>query len=134
MTAHIFIIHFPVALIVMGAVVEVLGVSLAAPRLRHMAWILILTGAVASFLAFVTGEGARIAALGPGTLDFERLEHHEQWASVGTWGLIGGALLRTLWRDRTSGWAGMVNLIVALLLAALVVMITLSGTMVRHGG
>jgi uncharacterized membrane protein len=133
MTPHLFIIHFPVALIVVAAGVESVGVAMADRSLREWAWRLMLIGTVATFLAFVTGEGALLAAMPRGGISPERLELHQQWGSVGTWGVLGMALLRTLWRHRPPGGFAWINLLVSVLAATLVIAISISGTLVRHG-
>jgi len=132
-TPHLFIIHFPAALIVLAAFVDLGGLALEDRPLRIRAGQLLLLGASAAFLAFVTGEGAKLAALGSASVNLAALENHQQWGSVGTWGLIGAAFLRTLWRDRLVGAHRWLNLALALAAAALVVAMTLSGTRIRHG-
>jgi uncharacterized membrane protein len=134
MTAHLFIVHFPISLVVLAAVLDLLGVGMGDRRLRHAAWILLLVGAVAGFLAFATGEGAKLVALASMNVRMDHLETHQQWGSVGIWGLIGGALVRTLWRNRLTGAHGMLNLGLVFVLAGMVVMMTVSGTMIRHSG
>lgn len=133
MNAHLFIIHFPVALIVLGAAAELAGVGLGDRALRVRAGQLLIIGGIAAFLAFVTGEGAKLAAINSGELDLLRLTAHEQWASVGAWALLGAAVARAMWRHTFEGAMGWVNLAIAMTAAALVVAITLSGTVVRHG-
>lgn len=133
MTPHLFIIHFPVSLVLVAAVLEAAGAGLRDRVLRDWAWRMLLAGALAAFLAFVTGEGAMLAALSTPGIDLVRMEAHSQWGSVGTWGLLGAALLRSLWRHRLEGAFGIVNLALPWAASALVVAITLSGTAVRHG-
>ena len=133
MTAHLFIIHFPVTLLLIGALADLAGLGLADRALRMRAGQLIILGGVAAFLAFVTGEGAKIAAISTAQVDVSRVASHEQWGSVGTWALIGVALLRTLWRGHLDGPRGWVNALIAVVAAALVIAITVTGSFIRHG-
>jgi uncharacterized membrane protein len=134
MNAHLFVIHFPISLVFIAATLDLAGVALDDRSLRDWCWRFLLAGAFAVFLAFVTGEGAKLDALSSGEIDFLQLELHQQWGSVGTWAVVGAALLRTLWRNRLSGSFGWLNLSIVLLTAGLLVAITVSGTLVRHFG
>jgi uncharacterized membrane protein len=134
MNAHLFIIHFPVSLAVVAATLDLVGVSLNDNSLRDWAWRFLLVAAIAVFLAFATGEGARLAALGAGGVSIPRVDLHQQWGSVGIWAVIGAALMRTLWRNRLTGAFGWLNLLLLLAATGLLVAITVSGTLVRHGG
>lgn len=133
MTAHLFITHFPVTLLLLGALADLGGLALADRALRMRAGQLIIIGGIAAFLAFVTGEGAKIAVISTAQVDIVRIASHEQWGSVGTWALIGVALLRTLWRGQLDGPRGWANAAVAVLAAALVIAITVTGSFIRHG-
>jgi uncharacterized membrane protein len=134
MNAHLFIIHFPVSLAVVAAVLDLVGVSLNDHSLRDWSWRFLIVAAIAVFLAFATGEGARLAALSGGRVPVQRLDLHQQWGSVGIWAVIGVALLRTLWRNRLTGVFGWLNLLLLLAATGLLIAITLSGSLVRHGG
>jgi uncharacterized membrane protein len=133
MNAHLFVVHFPVSLIVVATALDLLGVGMNDRSLREWGGRFLLAAAVAVFLAFATGEGARLAAMSTGAVDLPRMEVHQQWGSVGIWAVIGGALLRTLWRNRLSGLFGWLNLLILLGATALLIAISLSGTAVRHG-
>src|SRR5690606_31052651 len=54
---HLFIVHFPVALVLVGAAVDLVGVATASPPTRRWGGILVMLGAVAALLAFWTGQG-----------------------------------------------------------------------------
>lgn len=133
MPLHLFIVHFPVALIVTAAVLDLIGVALQDRSIRLWAGGFLIVGGFLAFLSFATGEGAKLAVLSSGEIDLMRLELHQQWGAVGAWGLLIAALLRGLWRNRTVGLFGWLNLLIVLAATALVIGITLSGTMVRHG-
>jgi uncharacterized membrane protein len=133
MNSHLLIVHFPVSFIVLGAFVELAGAALRDRALRDWAWRLLLMGSLAAFLAFATGESARMAAMGAGYMGGPELETHELWGSVGIWALAVAALLRTLWRHRMEGPFAWINLLLMMGAAAVVVIITVFGTLVRHG-
>lgn len=134
MNAHLFLVHFPVSLAVVAAGLDLIGIAMNDRSLRDLAWRFLLVAAVAVFLAFATGEGAQLAALGAGGVSHERVATHAEWGSVGIWAVIGAALLRTLWRQRTSGIFGWLNLVLLLAATGLLVVITFTGTLVRHAG
>ncbi len=134
MSLHLFIIHFPIALLLLAVLVDLAGLALRDRSLHEWAWGLLLLGAVMAFIALGTGDGARMNAAGSGTLDAERLSVHEMWGGAGIWVIAGAALLRTLWRRREGAAFGFLNLALLACAAAVVVGITVSGTLVRHGG
>lgn len=132
MAVHLFIVHFPVSLLLFGALVDLAGLALNDRALRYRGGQLIIAGGVAAFLGFATGEGAKMIALNVPQIDIGRIATHEQWGSAGAWALLGVALLRTMWRNRLEGPLGWVNLALGLGGTALVIGITVTGTMVRH--
>jgi uncharacterized membrane protein len=133
MNAHLFVIHFPVTLVIVATALDLIGVGMNDRALRDWASRFLLVTAIAVFLAFATGEGALLAALsGGGAVDAGRIESHQEWGSVGVWVIIGSALLRTLWRNRLSGPFAWVNLGLLLGSTGLLVAITVSGMAVRH--
>lgn len=134
MTAHLFIVHFPIALLMIGALADLAGVGLGDRALRLRAGQLIIIGGIAAFLAFVTGEGAKIAGLSSPEVDVAGIVLHEEWGAVGTWALLGIALARAMWRTRFDGVMGWVLLALGLGGAALATAITITGTLVRHLG
>jgi uncharacterized membrane protein len=134
MSPHLFLIHFPVAFVIVAAVLDAFGISTGNRSVRDWSWRFLLLGAIAVFAAFATGEGAKLNAGSSGAISFPNLELHQQWGSVGLWAIIGAALLRTLWRHRLNGPFSIVNLAIVVLAAALVIGMTLTGTAVRHFG
>ena len=133
MAAHLFIVHFPVALLLFGALTDLGATAMGNNALRMRGGQLIIAGGIAAFLAFVTGEGAKIVALNTTEVDLAALATHEQWGSVATWALLGVAIVRAMWRNRFEGPIAWLHLGLAVAAAALVTFITLSGTAVRHG-
>ena len=55
MAPHLFIIHFPIALIVAGAFLELVGVALSDSSYRVWGSRFIIAGGVAAFLGFLSG-------------------------------------------------------------------------------
>lgn len=134
MPLHLFIVHFPVALLVTGAAADLAGALTRNERVRAWAgWLLVLGGAMA-FAAFLTGGDAMARAMVRIPPGDPRLEAHAQWGGAGVWLLAGGAVLRATWRHRLEGAQGWLLLGVALVSAAAVVSISLSGTAIAHGG
>lgn len=133
MHAHLFLAHFPVALVLAGAAADLFGAAAARPEARRLATVLLVAGGLGALLAFFTGGGALTAAasrLPPGD---PRLDAHPQWGAVGAWALVGAALLRAAWRRSLDGPRGWLLLGVALASAALVVGIAATGHAIAHG-
>lgn len=137
MPAHLFVAHFPVALLVVGAAADVWGLVLQRPAVRRWAGVLLVLGGLAALLALVTGQGAldaalpRLGVVGEGA---DRVEVHTRWGGAGLWVLVGAAALRAVWRDRLEGPRGWLLAAVAVASAAVVVGITVSGTLISHTG
>ena len=131
MPVHLFIVHFPVALVLAAAGTELAGVALGSAALRRGAGHLLIAGALAAFLSFFTGSGALSALLSTTPLN-PAADAHAQWGGAGVWGVCGAGVLRLLWRRRLDGVYGWANLAVVLAASALVTAITLSGMAIRH--
>ena len=132
--AHLLVVHFPVALIVTGAAADLAGAVLGDRRLRSFAGVLLVLGAAAAVLAFLTGQGATMAALARVPPGDPRLDAHAQWGAAVVWPLAAAGVLRALWRDRLEGARGWLLLAAALASAALVVAMALTGAAISHGG
>lgn len=134
MPAHLFVVHFPVALLIVGAAADLAGAALKDAGLRRFAGVLLMLGAAGAVLAFFTGGGAlSMAALRVPPGD-PRIEAHTQWGGAGVWLLAVAGVLRGLWHRRLDGWQGWAALALALVSAALVVAIAVTGTAISHGG
>lgn len=132
MPIHLFIAHFPVALLLTGAAADVVGALLGRPRVRAFAGVLLVMGGAAAFVAFITGGGALAGALARIPPGDPRLEAHPQWGAAGVWLLVGAAGLRAAWRRRLDGARGWIALAAALASAAVVTGIALSGAAISH--
>ncbi|HEX6913584.1 MAG TPA: DUF2231 domain-containing protein [Longimicrobium sp.] len=133
MPAHLFLAHFPVALVLTGAAADLGGAVLRSPRVRGFAGVLLIAGGASAFLAFFTGGGALSAALSRVPPGDPRLEAHQQWGAAGVWLLLASAGLRGAWRRRLDGPRGWLALAAALASAAVVTGIALSGAAISHG-
>jgi uncharacterized membrane protein len=133
MPLHLFIAHFPVALLLAGAAADVGGAVLGSERTRAFAGVLLIAGGASAFLAFLTGGGALSAALSRVPPGDPRLDAHQQWGAAGVWLLLGAAGLRLAWRRRLDGPRGWIALAAALASAAVVTGIATSGAAISHG-
>lgn len=133
MPAHLFLAHFPLALLVVGAAADAVGVAVGSMPVRRWAGVLLMLGAAAALLAFLTGSGALSDLLGRVPPGHPRIEAHTQWGGAGIWLLVGTGMLRAVWREHLSGPRGWVCLAAALVSALLVVAVSLSGTAISHG-
>ncbi|HEX8392547.1 MAG TPA: DUF2231 domain-containing protein [Longimicrobium sp.] len=133
MTPHIFVAHFPVALIMVGALADVYGVGLKRKELRGFASSLLILGGAFVLMSFMTGQGALDAAMARTPQGSIAIESHQQWGAVGTWVVVGTAALRAAWRRSLDGARGYGLLAAALLAAAVVTGIAISGSTIAHG-
>jgi uncharacterized membrane protein len=134
---HLWIAHFPVALLLVGAAADLAGAALGRRALRRWAGGLLVLGGAAALLAFLTGQGAldaalpRLGVVGPGA---DRVELHARWGGAGVWVLAGASALRAAWHDRLDGPRGWLLVAATLLAALLALGITASGTGISHAG
>jgi uncharacterized membrane protein len=133
MPAHLFLAHFPVAMLVTGAAADLAGAVLRDRRIRTFATALLITGGAFALLAFLTGGGALSAVMGRNPAGSAALETHQQLGAVGAWLLAGAAALRAAWARSLDGVRGWAALAAALASAALVVGLALTGAAISHG-
>lgn len=133
MSVHLFLSHFPVALVLAGAAADLFGAAAGRPEARRLATVLLVAGGLGALLSFFTGGSALAAVVARVPPGDPRLEAHPQWGAVGTWALVGAALLRAAWRRSLSGARGWVLLGVALASAGLVAAIAVTGHAISHG-
>lgn len=133
MTAHVWLAHFPVALIAVGAAADAIGAATGRQGLRKGAGALLVLGAAAALLTFLTGQGALMAAGARIGAANPHVETHTQWGGAGVWPLAALGLLRFAWRNRLDGAHGWALLAAAVASAALVIGIVASGLSIAHG-
>ena len=133
MTVHVWLAHFPVALIVVGAAADVVGAATGRQGLRKGAGALLMLGAAAALLTFLTGQGALMAAGARIGAANPHVEAHTQWGGAGVWPLVVLGFLRAAWRNRFDGVYGWALVAAAVASAVLVVAIVASGLAIAHG-
>jgi uncharacterized membrane protein len=133
MPIHLFVSHFPVALVIAGALVDLVGTAAGDSSMRRGAGHLLIAGALAAFASFFTGGAALSAYLMQNPAPTAAVESHTQWGGAGVWLVCGAGAVRLLWARRLDGPYGWASLGVAVGAATVVVAITLSGTAIRHG-
>lgn len=134
MPAHLYLAHFPVALVTLGAAADVAGAALRDERLRRFGGVLLIAGALAAFLTFLTGQNALAMALSRVHPGNPAIETHTQWGGAGVWVVVGAGVLRVLWRDRLTGPYGWATLAAGVAAAVVVTALAITGTAISHGG
>jgi uncharacterized membrane protein len=132
MPIHLFFIHFPIALIVLGAAADVLGAIFRSDATRRWAGVVLILGGAFALAAFVTGESP-YSTLQPPMRGAPRILDHTQWGALGAWLLAAAGAWRAAWRTNLRGARGWTMLTVAVLSALLVVGIANSGMAIVHG-
>lgn len=134
MSAHHFLAHAPLPLLLLGAAADLAGALLGRVDYRRWAGGLLILGALAALAAFLTGQGAVAAAFARPQPEYARIEVHSQWGGAAVWVLVAAGALRTAWRGRLQGAHGHILLGAALVSAVLVVQVARSGLAIAHGG
>jgi uncharacterized membrane protein len=133
MPLHIFLAHFPFALILVGAAADTIGTVLQKERIRVWAGSALMLGSFFAVLAFLTGQRAMSYVLSQPQPPYQLVADHSQWGGAGLWVLVGAGVLRGLWRRRLTGLHGWGLLALAILSAVLIVFISATGTAITHG-
>lgn len=90
---HAMVIHFPIALLLVGFLSELIGLFTKKHFFKNVAFYLLIVGALGAIVAFISGSYA-----GDGMTDGilqEPLKIHEEAALITLWLAIITALLRT---------------------------------------
>lgn len=134
---HPMIVHFPIALIIVAFVSEIVGVILRRDFYVKAALLLLIVGALGAIAAYVTGDEASHTVGDSGAIR-AALEMHEEAGEFTLWTVIIAALIRALFAFKhwMHGWRQWVAVI---LLAACVAAVGrtgyLGGELVfRYGG
>jgi uncharacterized membrane protein len=91
---HPMVVHFPIALLVIGFIAEVTGAILKKEFFSKAALYLVIIGALGVVAAYFSGDFAGDGITETGTLK-QALELHESAAILTVWLVIATALLRT---------------------------------------
>lgn len=133
MTAHHWLVHFPVALLVVGAAADAVGALAGSDRSRYWATPLLVAGSAAALLAFFTGQGAMLMMQGRAAAD-GAVATHAQWGGAAVWPIAASGALRLAWRTRLAGPRGWLLLGLAGLAATLAILVSRSGMAIGHTG
>jgi uncharacterized membrane protein len=133
MTAHHWLVHLPLALLLLGAAADLVGAATTSAPMRRWATPLLVAGAAAVLAAFLTGQGAMLMSQARHVAD-PRLETHAQWGGSAVWPIAAAGALRLAWRNRLTGPSGWVLAGAAALSALLALLIVRSGLLLAHGG
>lgn len=90
---HPLIIHFPIVLVLLAALVDLVQLLRPQSSRGRLAAVLYLLGAISAVVAFFTGRAASLEVFTPG-MAHGLVAEHRRWALVTTAFLVGVALVR----------------------------------------
>lgn len=90
---HPMIVHFPIALLIVGFLSEIAGLILKKNFFSNAAFYLLILGTVGVIAAYLSGEYAGDGIVETGTLK-QALETHEDAALLSLWLMVGTAIVR----------------------------------------
>ncbi|HPI37360.1 MAG TPA: hypothetical protein PK397_05385 [Ignavibacteriaceae bacterium] len=101
---HPLVVHFPIALLLVYALLETVGALLKNNTFSNAAFILLIVGFVAAIAAMITGEQAQHLAENwnksglnnSATIPYNLIDEHKNWASVTIWYFLFILIIRTL--------------------------------------
>jgi len=101
---HPMIVHFPIALLIVGFLAEVIGLVLKKEFFTTAAFYLLVLGTLGVVAAFITGDIAGDGVSETGQLK-NALETHEHAAQLTLWLMVGAAVVRIalVWMKKFSG-------------------------------
>ncbi|MFE6167788.1 DUF2231 domain-containing protein [Viridibacillus arvi] len=129
MPLHPLIVHFPIALLVFGAVIEILNVFFKKETLNKFGTLLITFGVISGIFALLSGEGAEEFAFqnwGRGLHD--QVELHSLFANISIilFGIL--AIVKIVFKHSALSWKGSgVKLINKGLISIVIVILSISG-------
>ena len=121
MNLHPFIVHFPLALLIVSALSDAVGILIHREQALKAGYILLLLGSIGAIGGALTGEtAAETAAAIPGI--GQDLDEHEDLGTAVVWVAIALTLSRThlVYRKRFSGATRVIYLLFAFGVAGLV--------------
>ena len=122
---HPMIVHFPIALLIVGFVSELTGIISKKKLFTDTAFILLLTGGVGVVAAFFSGKYAGEGLIEAGTLK-QALETHEDAAELAVW-LTATAVIFRIVLAVIKKYSGMLRWVAVLLFFAAVLAIARTG-------
>lgn len=101
---HPMIVHFPIALLIVGFLAEVVGLVLKKEFFITAAFYLLVLGTLGVIAAFITGDIAGDGVSETGQLK-NALETHEHAAQLTLWLMVGAAVVRIalVWMKKFNG-------------------------------
>jgi uncharacterized membrane protein len=91
---HAIVIHFPIALLIIGFLTELVSLFLMKPFFKQMAFYLLLLGTFGTIVSYLSGDAAGEGMEG-GSLG-RAIELHEEAATIALWLTITTAVLYLL--------------------------------------
>ena len=86
MPLHPLVVHFPIALLLVATVIEIVNLFLKKDYLSKMGTVLVVLGVISGFVTLVTGEPAEEFAFDKwGKGIFDTVELHSLLASISVW-------------------------------------------------
>ncbi len=121
MNVHPLIVHFPIALLTVGAASEYIGFAFRKDLGSNLGYVLLLVGTVSIIAAAYTGDSNAETAADIAEIE-ESLEQHEDLGTAGTWIAVALSLFRThlLFKKQFTGTARKFCLVLYLAVAVLV--------------
>lgn len=92
---HPFVVHFPIALLIIYACCEITGIILKNDFILKMAFVLLFIGVVSSVGAVLTGNQAAEIAVIKNVEWASLIEKHEDYATITLWYFFAILVLRT---------------------------------------
>lgn len=90
---HPMIVHFPIALLMVGFLADLLGITLKKEFFNRAGYYLLILGTIGVIAAYFSGEFAGDGVVEAGALG-QALETHESAALISLWLMVGTALVR----------------------------------------
>ncbi len=91
---HPMIVHFPIALLIIGFLVDAISLFVKRDFLEKTGFILLIVGAIGAIAAYFSGASAADGLVEAGSLK-DAVEVHESAAELALWIIIGAAVFRT---------------------------------------
>ncbi len=92
---HPMIVHFPIALLIVGFVCECVGIVFKKKLFTDSALLLLVIGALGAVAAFLSGKYAGEGLIEAGTLK-QAVETHEQAAELSMWLAVAATIFRVV--------------------------------------
>ncbi|MGG0656281.1 DUF2231 domain-containing protein [Rummeliibacillus pycnus] len=134
MPLHPSIVHFPIALLVLGAVLEIINTFMKKESLNKFGTFLIIIGVLSGFLALATGDQAEEFAFqnwGRGLHD--QVETHSLFADISIIVFSALAVIKLIFKHKFFKWRpkqiknGLISTLIVILSVAGIVSLTITG-------